>query len=73
MVPAWAAAVLYWVKIAAAVVVPVLVAFGINHQTAVGLETQVSELVLDRVPVAGAILISVISIYHQIKGTPPQS
>ena len=34
--------------------------------------TQVNELVLDVVPVAGAILISVISIYHQIKGTPPQ-
>ena len=73
VLPIWAANTLYWLKIAAAVIVPVLVHYGVSQQTTEGLVTQVNELVLDVVPVAGAILISVISIYHQIKGTPPQS
>ena len=69
----WAANFLYWFKIAAAVIVPVLVHYGVSQQTAAGLVTQVNELVLDAVPVAGAIVVSVISIYHQLKGTAPQS
>ena len=73
ILPAWAAFTLYWLKISAAVVVPVLVAFGVTEQTAAGLETEISELILDVVPIAGAILVSVMSIYHQIKGSPPQS
>ena len=72
ILPAWAAFTFYWFKIAAAVAVPVLVAFGASQQTAEGLETQVSEFILDVVPVAGSILVSIIAIYHQLKGSPPQ-
>ena len=73
VLPVWAANFLYWLKISAAVIVPVLVHYGVSQQTTEGLVTQVNELILDVVPVAGAILISIISIYHQIKGTAPQS
>ena len=73
VLPVWAAKVLHWSKLVAAVVVPILVAFGVTEQTAVGLETEFSELILDAVPIAGAILVSVMSIYHQLKGSPPQS
>ena len=73
VLPVWAANILYWLKIAAAVVVPVLVHVGVSQQTAAGLATELDELILDVVPVAGAIVVSVISIYHQIKGGPPQS
>ena len=70
ILPVWAAFTLYWFKISAAVVVPVLVFFGVHEQTAAGLETEISEFILDVVPVAGSILVSIIAIYHQLKGLP---
>ena len=63
----WAANAVHYTKIGFTILIPVLVALGVNQQSVVDVETALLEGIHDGAIVGGALIASGMSIYHQLE------
>ena len=66
-VSSWSEKAVGWTRTAFTVLIPFGVAFGASQQTLTGLEDAIVEGLTDAGMVGGALILSVTSIYHQVR------